>query len=155
MKSIIPVGCLIFAIFVGCSNVQTSKSVGLTIEQTLIATQAQDGTINPVENAEFQKGDAFSFVLMNVSGFKKGANGLNKFDMDVSVFDPDGNKVYEKKELLNGGYEADLPNNVAASPSVDFTIGPDYPAGKYKITVDIYDKIGTGKASASRNFVVL
>ena len=155
MKSIILIGCLILAIFIGCSDVQTSKSVGLTIEQTLIGTYGESGTINPVEKAEFQKGDAFSFVLMNVSGFKKGANGLNKFDMDVSVFDPDGNKVYEKKELLNGGYEADLPNNVSASSSVDFTIGPDYPAGKYKMTVDIYDKIGTGRASASRNFVVL
>ncbi len=141
--------------FLACSNVEVSTELGLSIEQSVIGQEDENGVIQPLSTPEFDQGETFSMILINVSGFKKGENGLNHFDIDLEVSDPNNNKVFEKKGLLGDGGKIDLPNNIAQSPVVSFTVGDNYEPGNYRIKVSIYDKIGTGKGSITKTFTVI
>jgi len=142
-------------ILTGCSEMDTGTSLGLNIESSSFALEIGDGSLATIDYNRFTPGSSFSVVLMNVSGFKKGADGFNQFDIDLEVSDTDGTKLFEDKGLLGINGKLVLENNIAKSPIATFTIGPNYPAGKYKITVTIRDIVGGGKASVSKWFEVI
>ena len=153
--SLIMLALMLAIMLTGCGKVEKSTAVGLSVEQTIIGVENENGSIMPVDNAEFNPTESFSVVLLNVSGFKKGDDGMNQFDIDMEILSPEGKILFEQKGILGPGGKLDLPNNVAESPVVYFTIGSDYIPGNYQIKVSIYDKIGSGKASVTKNFTVL
>ncbi len=142
-------------ILTGCSEMDTGTSRGLNIESSFFALNIGDGNLATIDYNRFRPGTSFSIVLMNVSGFKKGADGFNRFDIDLEVSDANGTKLFEDKGLLGVGGKVVLENNIAKTPCATFTIAPNYPAGKYKITVTVRDVIGGGKASVSKWFEVI
>jgi hypothetical protein len=136
---------------IGCQ--ETSTSFGLEIEDTVLAKK-EAGTWQPVKEAKFKKGDEIGLVLLNVKGFKKGKDGLNRIDLDVQVKGPDGEIILEKKNILGEAGHVNLKNNIAESPVGSFSTTPELESGKYTIKVTIKDKIGGGSASTSKSFTL-
>ncbi len=136
----------------GCTT-ETSVKLGLSFEKSVFAKEV-DGKWNIVDGAKFSKGDKIGLVLLNVSGFKKGDNGLNWMDIDVEVTNPEGKVILEEKGLLGESGKIDLENNIAESPVGSFSTNDSLASGKYSIKVTVYDKIGGGKATNSKSFTL-
>ena len=69
---------------------------------------------------KFIKGESIGLALLNVSGFKKGKDGLNWIDIDVEVKNPSGTIIVDDKNLLGDSGKIVLENNVARCPIAPF-----------------------------------
>ena len=134
----------------GCKT-ETSLSLGLSYEDAVLAKKV-DGSWNAVKDTKFAKGDTVGLVLLNVSGFKKGEDGLNWMDIDVEVKDTEGKIILDEKGLLGDSGKMELENNIAKSPVWSFATNSDLASGKYNIKVTVHDKIGGGKVMKSMSF---
>ena len=146
------ISILVILQLVGCRT-QTTLNVGLSFEDSVLAKQV-DGKWNVVKDTKFAKGDTIGLILLNVSGFKKGDDGLNWMDIDVEAKDSEGKVILDQKGLLGESGKMELENNIAKSPVGNIVTTDKFPAGKYDIKVTVHDKIGGGKAVNSRSFFI-
>lgn len=132
----------------GCTSTSTSKLI--SVEDYTFARADDSGNLNPVASpSTFRKGEKVHLVLLHVGPFKKDSAGLNWFDMDIRVSDPDGTEINSGESLLGESGHIALPENYAKSPYASFQTDESMKSGKYKFTVTIYDRIGQGKATVS------
>lgn len=153
-KTLIFLGIILASLLMmlGC-QVETSTSFGLEIQDSVLAKKEADGW-QPVSDEAFKKGDVVGLVLMNVKGFEKGDDGLNKMDLDVKVKGPNSEVILDKKDMLEAAGHVDLENNIAKSPVGSFSTSSEMESGKYTIKVTIRDEIGGGSASKSKSFTL-
>lgn len=150
---------LLFSLFIlltipltGCRT-ESSLNIGLSYEEAILAKQI-DGLWNQVTDAQFAKEDTIGLVLLNVSGFEKGEDGLNWMDIDVELKDAEGTIVNEEKSCLGESGKMDLENNIAKSPVGSFFASKEIPTGQYMLTVTVYDKIGGGKVVCNKRLYI-
>ena len=145
---------IILVSFLSCGD--SLKMKELKVENVVIGVEdPENGTIVQVDTAIFKPGESVCIILINVSGFKKNEGGMNRFDMDVEIVNPDGKIVYSEKEVLGFKGWRNLKDNIATTPTALFTIGSSYPSGIYTFKVTIYDKVGKGSATVSETFEVV
>jgi hypothetical protein len=143
---------LLSVVLVSCST-STSTSKLISIESYTFARTGDNGQLIRVESpAVFKKGEDVHLVLLNVGPFKKDDAGLNWFDMDLEVTDPDGKVLLSQTRMLGEAGHSALENNYAASPYGTCTNTTDLAAGEYKFKLIIYDKVGSGKATQTATF---
>lgn len=145
--------CVLLTIQLTGCRTETSLSTGLSFKNSILAKKV-DGSWSEVTDAKFAKGDTVGLVLLNVSGFKKGEDGLNWMDIDVELQDSNGTVVSIDKGLLGESGKMVLENNIAESPVGSFYTSTDIPSGKYNIKVTVYDRIGGGKVVCSKSFYI-
>jgi hypothetical protein len=146
---------LIFSSFLmiyGCRA--SSAAYGLNYQKAVLARMTSDGKLMPAEDGIFKKGEDVYLVLLNVGEFKSGKDGLNWFDIDAKVTDPDGKVILLKTSMLGEHGHIKLENNAAKSPHVYMKTSSVLASGKYKIHMKVYDKIGKGSVSVSKTFVL-
>ncbi|MBN2542264.1 hypothetical protein JXI42_05315 [bacterium] len=147
---------ILIVIILICTLSCENKPVVLEIEKVVIAIEDTiTHEIIEADEAKVKPGESVGIVLINVSGFEKNDEGMNRFEMDMEVIDPTGNVAVQQDEVLGFKGWRNLEDNVATSPSVLLTISPEYPPGIYEFKVTIYDQVGTGKATASKTFEVI
>ena len=146
--------CIIIALAFGACNADTSTFFGLTIEDAFFATVNNEGFLVPIESNIFNPGDDINIGLLNVSGFKKGDDGLNSFEMEMEVYDEENNLILSLGDLLGESGHINLENNTAESAYASLTNTENLKPGKYKLILAIYDKIGGGTASQSKTFII-
>jgi len=139
-------------VFPACRG-SSSLSVGLSAEDIVLAIKT-DGQWDVVESNVFQRGDIIGLVMLNVSGFKKGDDGLNWMEIDLQVKGPDGEVVLDEKELLGEAGHIDMENNTAESPLGSFYTQDDMPTGEYVMKVTLYDKVGKGNIAHSEKIII-
>ncbi len=139
-------------VFPACRG-SASLSVSLSAEDIILAVKT-DEQWNVVESNVFQRGDIIGLVMLNVSGFKKGDDGLNWMEIDLQVKGPDGEVVLDEKELLGESGHFDMENNTAESPLGSFYTQNDMPTGEYVMKVTLYDKVGKGSIAHSEKIII-
>lgn len=144
---------LIFASLAWCKY-ETSTSYGLSIDNTALAKLEPGDKLAKVENDTFAPGDKVCYILINVKKFKKGSDGLNWFDMDIEVKDPQGKVILSKQQMLGERGHVALPDDTAESPFGVFVTNSSLAPGRYQIKLTIYDKIGKTSASKSTTFIL-
>lgn len=144
---------ILFTMLLPACRASTSLSVGLSVEDTVLAVKTDDQW-NVSESNVFQRGDIVGLVMLNVSGFKKGDDNLNWMEIDVQVKGPNGEIILDEKELLGEAGHMDMENNTAESPVGSFYTTPDLDSGEYVLTVTVYDKVGKGKATHSEKIIL-
>lgn len=142
-----------FLLLGGCSC-ETSTSFGLTIDDSSFATKRADGKLSLIDDGVYKRGETVYFVLRNVGPFKKGGDGLNRFDMDMEFRDPEGETLLSEKGVLGEKGHVNLPDNIAPSPYVIVRTTPKMKAGKHKVKVIVYDKVGNGSASKGSTLIL-
>ncbi|MBI5422140.1 hypothetical protein HZA44_03325 [Candidatus Peregrinibacteria bacterium] len=147
-KSLLGLLLAVSLVLVGCT-VKTGTSLGLNIENTVFATVGADDKLTVVDTPEFNRGDQVAYVLMNVGTFKKGEDGLNKFDIDMLVTDSAGKVILNEVNLLGDAGHTALPNDIAESPYGIFVTTPELDAGKYNMKLTITDKVSGGLATST------
>ncbi|MBN1181986.1 MAG: hypothetical protein JXB49_06845 [Bacteroidales bacterium] len=148
------VSILLAAISFGCNMENTSTSIGLTVEDSYFATENEDGYLEKAPNNTFKAGENINMVLINVSGFKKGEDGLNSFEMEMEVYDSEGKLILSLGNLLGEGGHISLENNIAESPYASLTSTENLQPGTYKWKLSIYDNISGGHATESKTFTI-
>jgi hypothetical protein len=144
---------LISVVLISCTSTSTSRLI--SIEDHTFARTGDGDQLIPIDDpAVFRKGDAVHLVLQNVGPFKKDDTGLNWFDLDMEIINPDGRILLSQTGMLGDGGHIALKNNRAASPYATFHTTPDITPGKYKFKLTIYDKIGSGKATLTAIFTI-
>jgi hypothetical protein len=143
------IACLLIVslIAIGGCKCETSTSFGLSIEKASFARMEADGKLSLISDPVYKRGEPVYFVLLNVGEFKKGEDGLNRFDMDLEFKGPEDQNIFSKKGMLGEKGHVNLPNNTAASPYGVFSTTSGLKPGKYFMKLTIYDKIGEGSAS--------
>jgi hypothetical protein len=141
---------LVLGLFTAC-QISTSVSTGLSFEKTTMAKKV-DSAWSEVTDKKFAKGDNIGLLLLNVSGFKKGDDGLNNMNIDVEVTDPDGKVIASSTDILGDAGKVDLPDNIAKTPIGTYQTTADMASGTYKIKVTVNDKISGGSATATETF---
>lgn len=153
---LITISMLIILQLTGCNaetKTESSFNIGLSFEDAILAKKV-DGSWEAVKGTKFVKGDTVGLVFLNVSGFKKGEDGLNWMDIDVEVKDTERKVILDEKGLLGDSGKMVLENNIANSPVGSFTTNSDLVSGSYNIKVTVHDKIGGGKAMKSMSFIL-
>lgn len=144
---------LISVFLVSCTG--SSTSVLVSIDDYIFARTGDDGQLEKVDDpAVFQKGENVHLVLLDVGPFKKDDTGLNWFDINMEITDPDGNIVLSDTAMLGEAGHIALDNNRAQSPYGSCTNTADLEPGKYKFKLTIYDRLGKGRASQSAYFTI-
>jgi hypothetical protein len=153
-KLLLLFGVSILLIFqlAGCRT-GSSVSVGLSFDDSILAKKVDDSWTE-VKDTKFAKGDTIGLIILNVSGFKKGEDGLNWMDIDVEVKDSKGTVILSEKGLLGEAGKIALENNIAESPVGTFSTSSDMASGKYDMKVTVHDKIGGGKVSCSKSLYI-
>lgn len=155
MKKILALMFLgVLVLTLAACEVKTSSSFGLTVQKAVLAKEDRTGKVVPVPDAVYKRGDTIFYVLVNTGKFKKGEDGFNSFDIDMLVNGPDGSVLIEKKGILGEGGHIKLDNDIAPSPHGILTTSTKLKPGRYKIKLNIYDKIGKGSASESTSFIL-
>jgi hypothetical protein len=144
---------LIFTFFLPACRASTSLSVGLSVDDAVLAAKTDDQW-QVVEDNVFQRGDIIGLVMLNVSGFKKGEDGLNWMDLDLVVKGPDGAVILDEKELLGEAGHIDMPDNTAKSPVGSFYTTDELEPGDYVIKVTLYDKVGKGSTTHTKKIIL-
>lgn len=145
-------GVFALALVLTACKIETSTNFGLDIEKATFALVNEDGSLNPVDDPTFKRGDKVAYVLLNVSGFKRGADNLNSFDMDMLVTGPNDEVILDQKSMLGENGHLDLPNDTAESPYGIFTSSEALTAGEYSIKLTVTDKVDNGSATRSSTF---
>lgn len=127
--------------------------LGLTFDDAHLATPGTDGTLQPVNDGIFKRGAEVDLVLLNVRGFKRGTDGKYWFDINVTLSDSSDNILSVKHDILGDSGHQALENGIAKSPFASVATA-DLAPGKYKLKLTIYDKIGGGRASITKQFTV-
>lgn len=143
---------MLIILFPAC-RASTSLSVGLSPDDTVLAIKTDDQW-QVVDSNVFQRGDIIGLVMLNVSGFKKGEDGLNWMDIDLEVKGPDGAVILDEKELLGEAGHIDMENNTAESPLGSFYTTEELEPGEYVMKVTLYDKVGKGSTSHSEKIIL-
>lgn len=144
---------IVLVIPLAACKTSTTLSVGLSYDDAVLAKKV-DGVWHKVEDAKIAKGDTVGIVFLNVSGFKKGEDGLNWMDIDVKVTNSEGSVIRDAKNLLGESGKMTLENNTAESPVGSMETTSDIPSGEYKINVTVYDRIGGGTVTCTKNFYI-
>ena len=127
---------------------------GLTIQKAVFAKMGADGRLASVAGAVFKRGEKVNFVLLNVGKFKRGDDGLNWFDMDMEVKDPNGNVILSRQGMVGEKGHVAIPNDIASSPYAVFTTSTRLQPGNYRFKLIIHDKVGGGSVSKSATFIL-
>ena len=127
-------------------------SQSLSIEDSTFATVEESGSLSIIEGNVFNLGDKIAYVLLNVSPFKEGEDGLNWFDVDMLVTNSNDEIVLDKKDMMGEGGHLKLPNNTAEAPYGIFISSEELTPGEYKIKLTIRDIVGEGSASKEASF---
>lgn len=143
---------LINRMYEGVRKQEREKS-GLTIQDSALAKRGAE-TWKRAKDGTFQKGDMVGLVLLNVSGFEKGDDGLNRMDLDIEVKGPDGEIISAKSDILGEEGHANLENNTAESPIGTFNTTPELESGEYTIELTVKDKVGKSRASRRKTFTL-
>lgn len=141
-------------LMINCSRKETSTSFLITVEDSLFARTGPDGNLIRADNNVFRRGEVVNLVLLNVGKFKKGEDGKHWFDIDMDVTGPKGEVVLSKKGLLGENGHVFLPNDTAESPYGIFSTAEELEPGTYKMKLTIYDRLGKGKASVTKSFIL-
>ena len=72
--------------------------------------------------------------------------------MDLEVLDKNGTVLFNQEGMLGENGHLKLPNGMASSPYSTFSPNKTIEAGKYRMKVSIYDKLGKGKATVTKTF---
>ena len=136
----------------GC-EFETSTSFGLTAEDSVLA-KSEGGSWQQASDSTFQRGDDIALILLNVRGFEKGDDGLNKMDIDLQVKDPEGEVIFMQKDMLGEEGHVNLENNIANSPYGSFSSTEELEPGRYTIKVRVRDEVGGGSTSKSKTFTL-
>ena len=144
---------LISVALMSCTG--NSTSLLISVKDYTFARTGQDGQMEQVgDPALFMRGEDVHLVLLDVGPFKKDDSGLNWFDIDMEVTDPDGNIIFSKAGMLGEAGHLALENNRAVSPYGSLTNTIDLEPGKYKFMLTIYDRLGKGKSSQIAYFTL-
>ena len=151
---------IVLALFVGSLFVmgggcefETSTSFGLTAEDSVLA-KFEGGSWQQAPDSTFQRGDDIALILLNVRGFEKGDDGLNKMDIDVEVEGPEGEIIFKEDGMLGEEGHVNLENNVANSPYGSFSSTEGLEPGRYIIKVTVRDEIGEGSTTKRKTFTL-
>ena len=136
-----------------CNAENKSTSFGLTVEDSFFAKLDYDGLLVAADNT-FKQGEDVVLALINVSGFKKGDDGLNSFEMEMEVYDMENKLILSLGNLLGESGHINLESNTAESPYASLTNTENLQPGKYKFSLAIYDKIGGGSATQTKTFII-
>ena len=153
MKKLWFLTVFLFPIITGC-QFETSTSRGLSIEESELARIDGNNQIIPAEDNTFQRGEDVHYILFNVGRFKEGEDGLHWLEMDLEVTDSEDNIILHAEEMLGENGHLKLEGGYAASPYGTFETSESLAAGKYRIKLTIYDKVGNGRASVSSTVVL-
>jgi hypothetical protein len=137
----------------GC-QFETSTSRGLSIEKSELARFDNNNQIIPAGDKTFKRGEDVHYILYNVGKFKEGEDGLHWLEMDLEVTDQDDNIILDAKEMLGEKGHLKLEGGYAASPYGTFETTDKLEAGKYRIKITIYDRVGSGKVTVSSTIVL-
>lgn len=127
----------------------------LFFEQAYLGRENKDGSLSPVANSVFNRGENIYFVLMNVGKFAKDIEGINWIDIDLIVKNNRDKVIITKQSMLGERGRTILQDDMAVSPYGKINISPKLArAGKYKITIIIYDKISGAKLTQTKNLIL-
>jgi hypothetical protein len=127
---------------------------GLSYQKTIFARQGSDGTLSPVNDATFSRGEVVNLVFINVGKFKKDVSGKHSFEVDMVVKNSDGKQIFQQEKMLGEKGHIVLANDIAASPYGMFYSTIDRAAGSYYMTLTIHDKIAADKVSVTKPFTL-
>lgn len=127
---------------------------GLGYKKTLFARKDKSGGIQPVKSGIFQRGEAVHLVVLNAGKFKKGDDGLHRFEINMSVKGPQGTVVYQKQNMLGEGGHLLLKNDVAATPYGLLYTTVEFDAGTHVMTLILRDIIANQEISITRPFTL-
>jgi hypothetical protein len=153
MKKVCFFNILMLLLFAAC-QFETSTSRGISIEDSELARIDEENQIIPAADKTFKRGEDVHYILYNVGKFKKGEDGLHWLEMDLEVTDQDGNIILDAREMLGENGHLELEGGYASSPYGTFQTTEKLEAGKYKIKLTIYDRVGNGKATASSTVIL-
>lgn len=126
----------------------------LEIADAFLARTGSDDRLIRADNNRFNRGDTVNLVLIDVQPLQPDQNGQHWFDLKLQIQDPDGRTIFSKSDLLGEEGKIELTNDTASSPYAYFNTTEDLAPGAYTITLTIYDKIGTGQAARSQQFIL-
>ena len=129
-------------------------SAGLSYQETFFAKKGSDGTLEPVKDATFSRGEMVNMIFINVGKFKKGADGKHLFDINIKVKNPDGRLIFQKEKMLGGNGHILLENDIAKSPYGIFYTSIKMETGIYYMTMTVYDKISSEQVSITKPFTL-
>ncbi len=129
-------------------------SPGLSYQKAIFARTQSDGTLNPVADAVFSRGETVNLVLIQVGRFKKDAAGKHFFDVGMVVKDPAGTLVFQQDAMLGENGHIVLADGIAESPYGMFYSSLELAPGVYTMTLSIYDKIAGDQVSVTRPFTL-
>jgi hypothetical protein len=129
-------------------------SPGLSYQKTIFAKQGSDGSLNPINDAAFSRGEVVNMVLISVGKFKKDASGKHFFDIDMDVKNSEGKQVLKQDKMLGEKGHILLENDIADSPYGIFYSTLEMAPGTYYMTLSVYDKIADDKVSVTKPFTL-
>lgn len=129
-------------------------SPGLSYQKVIFAKNGNNGTLNPVSDPTFARGEAVNLIFINVGKFVKDASGKHSFDIDMVVKNSDGKEVLKQEKMLGEKGHLVLENDMADSPYGIFYSSLDLAPGTYYMTLTVYDKIANDKVSVTRPFIL-
>jgi hypothetical protein len=124
----------------------------LTFKEAIWVKTNDEGRLVAVPNAAFRRGEVVNLVLRNVEKFQKGNDGKHRFDIDMTVKDPTGSVVLDKKGLLGEEGHRLLENDTASSPYGIFESHVGLEPGTYEMTLTVHDKISGTNVSVTKSF---
>ena len=126
----------------------------LGVEAAMFAKPDEQGTWTTLEKAVFDRGDDINLVLLHVTGFEPGEDGLHHYEMNIEVTDADSQIIFAQAGLYGENGKALLPAGVLEYPCGTYSTPPDFRPGKYGIKLTIFDKVSGKQASRSRQFTI-
>lgn len=130
-------------ILVFCAGCTVTTGGTLAIKNVRFASSKDASTVR--EKATFKPGES-AFILFDVTDAKKDGSGKVHVQEDLSVKDPGGKVIFEKKNLVDfnedakGGSTLNLDNNLDLPAS--------FPGGNYSVTMTVRD-LNAGNATTA------
>jgi len=129
-----------------------SLNAKLSFTEAVFARKNEDGNLQRVDDAVFNRGEIVHLVLLNVGTFVPAANGEHWFDIHMLVTNASGAVVLDQKNLLNENGKGVLKDNIAESPYGMFYTDLSMAPGEYKIKLTVEDRIGGQTLQVTRKF---
>jgi hypothetical protein len=125
---------------------------GLSYKKAVFAKKNQEGSLVPIDDATFARGESVHMILLNVGKFKKGEDGKHRFDININVKNKDDKQIFHKENMLGDKGHVLLEKDIADSPYGIFYTNIEMEAGTYLMTLTIIDKISNLKVSVTQPF---